>query len=398
MIETAAGYFVASKGVWIFFLHTDRLFILLSYLYRVYAGGDCSTFGIIVEQHTNKILIMKILVTGGAGYIGSHTVVELQKQGHEVVIVDNLSNSRAEVIGNIVKISGIKPAFEQFDLTDQALTADFFSRHSNIDGIIHFAAFKAVGESVEKPLKYYRNNLQSLMNILDGMKANAIPHLVFSSSCTVYGQPDELPVRETSPVKEAFSPYGNTKQISEAIIRDSVAAYPGIQAIALRYFNPIGAHESALIGELPLGIPNNLMPFITQTAIGIRQELKVFGSDYNTPDGTAIRDYIHVVDLAQAHVVAVDRMIGGKTRDRFEVFNLGTGNGLSVLEVINSFERSTGRKLNYRLVDRRPGDVEKVWADTTFANDELGWKAKKTVDEMTLSAWKWELALAGDLK
>lgn len=340
---------------------------------------------------------MKILVTGGAGYIGSHTVVELQKQGHDVVIVDNLSNSSAAVIDNIVKISGIKPAFEQFDLIDQALTADFFSRHSNIDGIIHFAAFKAVGESVEKPLKYYRNNLQSLMNILEGMKANNIPHLVFSSSCTVYGQPDELPVSETSPVKEAFSPYGNTKQISEAIIRDSVAAYPGIHAIALRYFNPIGAHESALIGELPLGVPNNLMPFITQTAIGIRQELRVFGSDYNTPDGTAIRDYIHVVDLAQAHVVAVDRMIHGKVKANFEVFNLGTGNGLSVLEVINSFERSTGRKLNYRLVDRRPGDVEKVWADTTFANEELGWKAKKTVDEMTLSAWRWELALAGEL-
>lgn len=337
---------------------------------------------------------MKILVTGGAGYIGSHTVVELQSQGHEVVIVDNLSNSNADVVDDIVKISGIKPVFERFDLADQSLTADFFSRHHDINGIIHFAAFKAVGESVENPMKYYRNNLQSLMNILDGMRSNNIPYLVFSSSCTVYGQPDELPVRETSPVKEAFSPYGNTKQISEEIIRDCVAAYPGIHAIALRYFNPIGAHESALIGELPLGVPNNLMPFITQTAIGIRQELKVFGRDYNTPDGTAIRDYIHVVDLAQAHVVAVDRMINLKTKAPFEVFNLGTGNGLSVLDVIGSFERSTGQKLNYRMVDRRPGDVEKVWADTTFANHELGWKAQRSVDEMTLSAWKWELALA----
>ena len=345
-------------------------------------------------HETNKLLNMKILVTGGAGYIGSHTVVELQKQGHEVVIVDNLSNSSITVLDNIETISGIRPQFEQFDLVDQALTADFFARHNNINGIIHFAAFKAVGESVEKPLLYYRNNLQSLMNIIDGMKSNAIPYLVFSSSCTVYGQPDELPVRETSPIKEAFSPYGNTKQISEEIIRESVAAYPGIEAIALRYFNPIGAHESALIGELPLGIPNNLMPFITQTAIGLREELRVFGSDYNTPDGTAIRDYIHVVDLALAHVVAVDRLIGKKTKAPFEVFNLGTGNGLSVLQVINSFEHTTGQKLKYRLVDRRPGDVEQVWADTTFANNELGWKAQKTVDEMTLSAWKWELALA----
>ncbi|HAQ64407.1 MAG TPA: UDP-glucose 4-epimerase GalE [Bacteroidales bacterium] len=337
---------------------------------------------------------MKILVTGGAGYIGSHTVVELQKQGHQVVIVDNLSNSSADVIDNIVKISGVAPVFEKFDLTDQALTADFFKRHSNIDGIIHFAAFKAVGESVANPLMYYRNNIQSLINILEGMKVNKIPYLVFSSSCTVYGQPDELPVKETSPIKEAFSPYGFTKQVSEAIIRDSVVAYPGIKAIALRYFNPIGAHDSALIGELPLGVPNNLLPFITQTAIGIRQELNVFGSDYNTPDGTAVRDYIHVVDLAQAHVIAVDRMISRKSKAPMEVFNLGTGNGLTVLEVINSFERVSGVKLNYRLVERRPGDVEKVWADTAYANEELGWKAKKAVDEMTLSAWKWELALA----
>ncbi len=337
---------------------------------------------------------MKILVTGGAGYIGSHTVVELQNQGHQVVIVDNLSNSSAEVIDNIVKITGVIPLFEQFDLTEQTLTADFFQRHHDIDGVIHFAAFKAVGESVANPLMYYRNNLQSLTNILEGMRVNKIPYLVFSSSCTVYGQPDELPVKETSPIKEAFSPYGFTKQISETIIRDSVAAYPGIRAIALRYFNPIGAHESALIGELPLGVPNNLLPFITQTAIGIRPELKVFGSDYDTPDGTAVRDYIHVVDLALAHVIAVDRMISQKSKAPMEVFNLGTGNGLTVLEVIKSFEKVSGVKLNYRLTERRAGDVEKVWANTDYANEELGWKAKKTVDEMTLSAWKWELALA----
>lgn len=336
---------------------------------------------------------MKILVTGGAGYIGSHTVVELQNQGHQVVIVDNLSNSSAEVIDNIVKITGVVPLFEKFDLTEQALTADFFQRHHDIDGVIHFAAFKAVGESVANPLMYYRNNIQSLINIIEGMRVNKIPYLVFSSSCTVYGQPDELPVKETSPVKEAFSPYGFTKQVSETIIRDSVAAYPGIHAIALRYFNPIGAHETALIGELPLGVPNNLLPFITQTAIGIRPELKVFGSDYDTPDGTAVRDYIHVVDLAQAHVIAVDRMISQKSKAPMEVFNLGTGNGLTVLEVIKSFEKVSGVKLNYRLTERRAGDVEKVWANTDYANEELGWKAKKTVDEMTLSAWKWELAL-----
>ncbi len=341
--------------------------------------------------------MIKILVTGGTGFIGSHTVVELQAKGFEVVVVDNLSNSNIGVLDNIQKISGKRPLFEQFDLIDQARTADFFSRHNDLAGIIHFAAYKAVGESVEKPLMYYRNNLQSLLNILDGMTANGIPNLVFSSSCTVYGQPDELPVREDSPVKEAFSPYGNTKQISEEIIRDTVNAFPDVKAIALRYFNPIGAHPSALIGELPLGVPNNLMPFITQTAIGKREILRVFGSDYNTPDGTAIRDYIHVVDLAQAHVVALDRMLSQSMKRNPEMFNLGTGNGLSVLEVIQSFEKVTGQKLNYVIVERRPGDVEKVWADTTFANNELGWKAARTVDEMTLSAWNWELKLAGKL-
>lgn len=337
---------------------------------------------------------MKILVTGGTGFIGSHTVVELQAIGAEVIIVDNLSNSNIGVLDNIEKISGVRPGFEQFDLADQALTANFFERNQGISGIIHFAAYKAVGESVEKPLSYYRNNLVSLMNILDGMLAHGIANVVFSSSCTVYGQPDELPVSEQSPIKPALSPYGNTKQIAEEVLHDTLHAYPQLRAIALRYFNPIGAHPSALIGELPIGIPNNLVPFITQTAIGKRQQLRVFGNDYNTHDGTAIRDYIHVVDLAKAHVVAVNRMINQNMKKPFEMFNLGTGTGLSVLDVINSFEKVSGQKLNYVIVDRRPGDVEKVWADTSFANNELGWKAKSTTDEMMLSAWNWEKALA----
>ena len=335
---------------------------------------------------------MKILVTGGTGYIGSHTVVELQNKGYEVVIVDNLSNSSLDVLDNIARITGIRPLFEQFDLTDAELTSSFFSRHADIRGIIHFAAFKAVGESVEQPLKYYHNNLVSLINILNGMIANKISNIVFSSSCTVYGQPEVLPAREDTPVQKAISPYGNTKQISEEMITDTSLNQP-IRAILLRYFNPIGAHESAIIGELPLGVPNCLMPYITQTAIGIRPFLRVWGNDYNTPDGTAIRDYIHVVDLAKAHVVAVERIAGDKMKKPVEIFNLGTGNGFSVLEVIQSFERSTGVKLNYEIRERRPGDIEQVWADTEFANRELGWKAEKTLDEMTLSAWKWELAL-----
>ncbi|MBE9480136.1 MAG: UDP-glucose 4-epimerase GalE [Bacteroidetes bacterium] len=335
---------------------------------------------------------MRILVTGGTGYIGSHTVVELQQKGFDVIVVDNLSNSDINVLSSIEKITGIKPEFEEFDLIDIDKTTDFFKRHNDIRGIIHFAAYKAVGESVEKPLMYYRNNLFSLVNILQGMKDNNIENIVFSSSCTVYGQPEELPVTEDAPVQKAESPYGNTKQISEEIIADTVKS-TNIKGISLRYFNPIGAHESAVIGELPIGIPNNLMPFITQTAIGIREQLRVFGDDYNTPDGTAIRDYIHVVDLAKAHVIAVDRMIKKKNKKDFEIFNLGTGNGFSVLEVIKSFEKVTGEKLNYKIVDRRLGDVEQVWADTKFANDELGWKAEKDLDEMTLSAWKWELAL-----
>jgi len=335
----------------------------------------------------------KILVTGGTGYIGSHTVVELQLKGFEVLIVDDLSNSSIEVLDNITKISGIKPKFEQFDLSDEAKTADYFQRNNDISGIIHFAAFKAVGESMQKPLEYYRNNVGSLLNILEGMKVQGIKNLVFSSSCTVYGQPDELPVTESAPIKQAWSPYGNTKQMCEEILRFTTMQLP-IRAIALRYFNPIGAHETALIGELPLGVPQNLVPFITQTAIGLRAKLNVFGGDYNTPDGSAVRDYIHVVDLAKAHVIAVERMLGEKGKSKMEIFNLGTGNGFSVLEVIKSFEKVSGEKLNYEIVPRRAGDIEQTWADTTFANEELGWKAEKSLDEMMLSAWKWEKALA----
>jgi len=335
----------------------------------------------------------KILVTGGTGFIGSHTVVELQKNGYDVIIVDNLSNSSIDVLDNIARITGIKPAFKQFDLADKALTDDFFAGNVNIAGIIHFAAFKAVGESMQKPLEYYRNNVVSLLNILEAMKTHGIRDIVFSSSCTVYGQPDELPVTESAPIKPAWSPYGNTKQICEDMLRFATSTLP-LHAIALRYFNPIGAHESALIGELPLGVPNNLVPFITQTAIGLRQCLSVFGNDYDTPDGTAIRDYIHVIDIAIAHVVAIGRMMSEKGKSNLEIFNLGTGNGSSVLEVIQSFERVSSEKLNYKIVPRRPGDVEMVWADTRFANSELGWKAEKSLDEMMSSAWKWEKALA----
>lgn len=335
---------------------------------------------------------MKILVTGGTGYIGSHTVVELLSSGHDVLIVDDLSNSYASVIDQIEKISGKRPAFEEFNLADERKTKDFFSRHRDINGIIHFAAYKAVGESVSAPLKYYKNNLMSLMNILENMKEHQIKHLVFSSSCTVYGQPEVLPVSEEAPTQLAISPYGNTKQIAEEIIQDTCQV-TDIHSVLLRYFNPIGAHETALIGELPLGIPNNLVPFITQTAIGLRKELSVFGDDYNTIDGTAIRDYIHVVDLAKAHVIAIDRMIKDQQKKKVEIFNLGTGNGFSVLEVIKSFEKVSQQNLHYKIVDRRAGDIEKVYADTRFANEELGWKAEKTLDEMMSSAWKWELKL-----
>lgn len=332
----------------------------------------------------------KILVTGGTGYIGSHTVVELQAAGYEVIVVDDLSNSGIEVLDNIEKISGKKPEFEQFDLSNREKTFDFFMRQPKIEAIIHFAASKAVGESVEKPLHYYRNNLVSLMNLLECQLKFDVPNIVFSSSCTVYGQPEKLPVTEQTPRKDAESPYGNTKRVNEDILSDTIKANPQIKGIALRYFNPIGAHPSALIGELPLGVPQNLVPFITQTAAGLRDELKVFGDDYDTPDGSAVRDYINVVDLAKAHVVAIERLLHKKFKNNYEVFNLGTGNGLSVLEIVKGFEKATGVNLNYKIVDRRPGDIEKIWADTTYANEELGWKAEKGLKETLRSAWEWE--------
>ena len=335
----------------------------------------------------------KILVTGGTGYIGSHTAVELINSGYEVVIIDNLSNSSENVLDGIVEITGTRPIFENFDLCDYNKTDSFFAKHRDIKAIIHFAASKAVGESVEKPLLYYRNNLQSLINILELMGKYGVSNLAFSSSCTVYGQPEKLPVTEQSPILPAESPYGNTKQISEEIIRETLHSNSALNAIALRYFNPVGAHESALIGELPLGVPANLIPFVTQTAAGIREQLSVFGEDYDTPDGTAIRDYIHVVDLARAHVIAVERMINQKQKSNYEVFNLGTGNGYSVLDVIKAFESSTGVKLNYKIVARRAGDIEQVWADTSFANKELGWKAALNIDSMMSSAWKWQQTL-----
>ncbi len=337
----------------------------------------------------------KILVTGGTGYIGSHTVVELQKSGYEVIIVDNLSNSNIDVLDSIFEITGKKPAFENFDLADREKTDDFFTRNTGIAAIIHFAASKAVGESVEKPLLYYRNNLVSLMNLLECQIKYNVPNIVFSSSCTVYGQPEKLPVTESTPRKDAESPYGNTKRVNEDILHDTIAANPQLKGIALRYFNPIGAHPSALIGELPLGVPQNLVPFITQTAAGLRDELKVFGDDYDTPDGSAIRDYINVVDLAKAHVVAINRLLKEKNKANYEIFNLGTGTGLSVLEIVKGFEKATGVKLNYKIVARRAGDIEKIWADTTYANEELGWKAEKELEETLISAWKWEKKVRG---
>ena len=335
----------------------------------------------------------KILVTGGAGYIGSHTTVELQNAGYEVVIVDNLSNSNANVIDGIERITGMRPVFEQIDCNDMEAMKAMFERNKDIRGIIHFAASKAVGESVQKPLLYYRNNIVSLLNIMDLMPQYGIEALVFSSSCTVYGQPDILPVDENAPIKPALSPYGNTKQISEEIIRDALYAGASYKSIILRYFNPIGAHPSAEIGELPIGTPQNLIPFVTQTAIGVRKQLSVFGDDYNTPDGSCIRDYIHVVDLAKAHVISLDRMLNGKSKANLEIFNVGTGRGVSVLELINAFEKATGVKLNYKIVDRREGDIEKVWANPDYANNELGWKAKETIEDTLASAWKWQLEL-----
>ncbi|MBR1538967.1 MAG: UDP-glucose 4-epimerase GalE [Bacteroidales bacterium] len=331
----------------------------------------------------------RVLVTGGTGYIGSHTTVELLEAGYEVVIVDNLSNSERSVLKGIRNITGKQVPFHKADCRSLASLRRVFTRY-RFDAVIHFAASKAVGESVEQPLLYYQNNLTSLMNILQLMRENEVPNLVFSSSCTVYGQAEKLPVSEQTPRREATSPYGNTKHMCEDIIRDSVAAYPEIRSIALRYFNPIGAHPSAEIGELPRGVPNNLIPFVTQTAAGIRPMLSVFGDDYNTPDGSCIRDYINVVDLAKAHVVAVDRMTGGRMKERYEIFNIGTGRGVSTLEVVRTFEKVNHLKLNYKIVGRRAGDIEAVWADPSFANEELGWKAEKSLDETLQSAWNWQ--------
>ena len=335
----------------------------------------------------------KILVTGGLGYIGSHVVVELQTSGFEVIIIDDLSNSSMDVLGGIFDITGVKPIFEKIDIKEKGLVIDFFKRHCDIDGIIHFAASKAVGESVNDPLKYYENNISSLVYILKALQGFKAPKFVFSSSCTVYGQADELPITENAPVKEAESPYGNTKKIGEQIIKDLCDCNKAFSAIALRYFNPIGAHSSAKIGELPIGVPQNLVPFVTQTAIGIRKELSIFGKDYPTPDGTCIRDYIHVVDLAKAHVVALNRLFEEKKSDNYEVFNIGTGKGSSVLEVVNAFEKATGVNLNYCFADRRDGDIVSAYADTTKANKILGWKAQLSPEDALISAWKWEKSL-----
>lgn len=329
----------------------------------------------------------KILVTGGTGYIGSHTVVELYNAGYDVVIVDNLSNSELAILEQIEKITGKKPECEVFDLCDEDKVKDFFARHTDITGVIHFAAYKAVGESVKLPLKYYKNNLYSLVNLLDNVgKVN----FVFSSSCTVYGQPEILPVTEDAPIQKAESPYGNTKQICEEILSDFCKVQQDLSVISLRYFNPVGAHETGLIGELPIGVPNCLVPFITQSAIGKRGPITVYGNDYNTPDGSALRDYIHVVDLAKAHVSAIKRLENKKAESNYEVFNLGTGKGTSVLEVIHAFESSTGEKLDYTIGARRQGDVEKVWGDVRKSSELLGWKAELGIEDMMKSAWKWE--------
>ncbi|WP_233885828.1 UDP-glucose 4-epimerase GalE [Tenacibaculum piscium] len=330
----------------------------------------------------------KILVTGGLGFIGSHTVVELQNKGFKVIIIDDLSNSNIAVLDKITEITGVKPDFHQFDLRVKQNVTTFFENNT-VDGIIHFAAFKAVGESVQNPLDYYENNINSLIYLLQEIRNRKLDNFIFSSSCTVYGQAGELPITENAPTKPAESPYGNTKQIGEEIIQESCKAY-NINAIALRYFNPIGAHDSLKIGELPLGVPQNLIPYVTQTAAGIRKELAVFGDDYDTPDGTAIRDYIHVVDLAKAHIAALNRLLENKNKTNFEFFNVGTGTGSSVLEVIKTFEKVTHKKLPYKIVERRAGDITAAYADTTIANKELNWKTEKTLEEALLSSWKWQ--------
>lgn len=331
----------------------------------------------------------RVLVTGGAGYIGSHTCVELIEAGYSVVIVDNLVNSEKRSVEGVAAITGREVLFEEADCLNIDQMNEIFEKYE-FDSIIHFAAYKAVGESVAEPLKYYHNNILSLINILSLMRLHKVGNIVFSSSCTVYGQPDVLPATEKTPRKEAESPYGNTKRVCEDILRDSIRAYPEIHCIALRYFNPIGAHPSGLIGELPRGVPNNLMPYITQTAAGIREKLSVFGDDYNTPDGSCIRDYIDVTDLAKAHVAALDRMLSGRVKDSFEVFNIGTGRGVSTLEMVKAFEEANGLKINYAIAGRREGDIESVWADPTCANEELGWKANKSLRETLINAWRWQ--------
>jgi UDP-glucose 4-epimerase len=335
----------------------------------------------------------KIVVTGGLGFIGSHVVVELQNEGFEVVIIDNLSNSSRAVLDGITKITGIQPAFKEFDLRDKSRVSEFFKQNTDVEGIIHFAASKAVGESVQKPLLYYENNLSPLIYILQELEQLKTANFIFSSSCTVYGQADELPITEAAPTKTAESPYGNTKQIGEEIIRDTAKVSEKLNAIALRYFNPIGAHESGNIGELPIGTPQNLVPFITQTGIGIRKQLSVFGDDYPTEDGTCIRDYIHVVDLAKAHVAALKRLLNKTNSDTYEVFNIGTGKGSSVLEVIHAFEEVSNQPLNYKIVDRREGDITAAYADTAKANEVLGWKSELELKDALATAWKWEQSL-----
>ena len=339
-----------------------------------------------------------ILVTGGTGFIGYHTTVELIQNGYDVVIVDNLSNSNASVVDGIEKITGVRPEFEKVDCCDYAAMENVFEKHKGISGIIHFAASKAVGESVQKPLLYYRNNINSLINLLELMPKYGVKGIIFSSSCTVYGQPsaENLPVTEEAPMQKALSPYGNTKQVNEEIIQDYIHSGAPIKSIILRYFNPIGSHPSALIGELPNGVPMNLIPFVTQTAIGIRKELKIFGNDYNTPDGTCIRDYIDIMDLAKAHVKAMERILNENGTDPVEVFNIGTGNGLSTLQIVEGFEKATGVKLNWHYAPRREGDIEKVWANPHKANTVLGWKASVDIEDTLRSAWKWQQKLRAD--
>ncbi len=350
-----------------------------------------------IYKTKNTIMKQTILVTGGTGFIGSHTTVELQNAGYNVVIVDNLSNSQANVVDGIEKITGIRPAFEEADCCDFAAMERIFTKYPNIEGIIHFAASKAVGESVEKPLMYYRNNFVSLINLLELMPKYNVKGIIFSSSCTVYGQPDpeNLPVTEDAPIKPAESPYGNTKQVNEEIIRDYINSGADIKAILLRYFNPIGSHPSAIIGEMPNGVPQNLIPYVTQTAMGIREQLKVFGNDYDTVDGTCIRDYIYVVDLAKAHVKAMTRVLDTDS-DKLEVFNVGTGTGVTTKQIVDAFEKSTGVKLNWTFAPRRSGDIEKVWANPEKANNVLGWKAETSLEDTLKSAWNWQVKLRED--